>query len=124
MSAYGRKQRDFSEKAALTRRKELTGGSGLNRLWRSMENGVWLTAIPRHLNGTELSWESFQDNLLLQYGIVPLNLPSGCDSFEKNLLVRHALSCPKGGLVLERHNYASKEWGALSVWALNPTAIS
>ena len=35
----------------------------------------------------------------------------------------HALSCPEGGLVLERHNDAAKEWGALSAWAINPSAI-
>ena len=36
----------------------------------------------------------------------------------------HALSCPKGGLVLEWHNDAAKEWGALSTWDINPSAIS
>ena len=36
-----------------------------------MGNGVWITAIPNHLSDTELSREEFQNNLLLQYGIVP-----------------------------------------------------
>ena len=36
----------------------------------------------------------------------------------------HALSCPKGGLVLEQHNNAAKEWGALSARDLNPSFIS
>ena len=36
----------------------------------------------------------------------------------------HALSCPKGGLVLAWHNDAAKELDALSAWALNPLFIS
>ena len=36
----------------------------------------------------------------------------------------HALSCPKGGIVLARNNDAAKEWGALLAWASNPFCIS
>ena len=31
---------------------------------------------------------------------------------------------PQMGIVLVRHNNAAKEWGALLVWAINPSAIS
>ena len=34
------------------------------------------------------------------------------------------MSCPKWGLVLARHNDASKEWGALGAWAVVPSAIT
>ena len=45
--------------------KELVDGAGLNRLRRAMDNGAWFMAIPHRLNGIVLSWEEFQDNLLL-----------------------------------------------------------
>ena len=45
--------------------KELADEAGLNCLQQEMENGAWITAIPHHLNGTELSWEEFQENILL-----------------------------------------------------------
>ena len=88
--------------------KKLMDRSELNGLRRATENGAWLTAIPNCLNGTELSREEFQDNLLLWYGIVPLNLPVDCDGCGKNFLVPHDSSCPKGGLVLARHNNAAE----------------
>ena len=39
-------------------------------------------------------------------------------------MIDHVLSCPKGGLVLERHDDAAKEWGALGARALVPSAIT
>ena len=66
----------------------------------------------------------FQDNILLGYGIVLLNLPTYCDGCGKRFLVPHTLSCPNGGLVLVRHINATKESGALSAQALNPSCIS
>ena len=123
-SADGRKQQEFLEKASLTRQKDQEDGSGLNRLRKETENGGFLTDITHHLNSTEVSWEEFQENLLLRYGIVNLNLPTDCDVYGKKLLVPHALSCPKGGLVLARHNDYAKEWGALSARDLKPGVIS
>ena len=99
-------------------------GEGLNRLPWATENGVWLTAIPHCLNGTELSWEEFQYNLLLQYDIVPLNLPKEFDAYGNKFLVPHALSCPKWDFVLARHNDATKESGALSAQDINLSFIS
>ena len=93
---------------ALTRSKDLEYGAVLNRLWQATYNGAYLTAIPKQLNGTELSREEFQYNLLLEYGIVPLNLPTDCDGCGKKFSVTHALSCPKGGLVLAWHNNDAK----------------
>ena len=84
-----------------------------------MKNGAWLTAIPYCLIGTYFSREEFQDNLLLQYGIVLLNLPTNCDDCVKKFLVPYTLQCPKGGIVLARKNDAAKELSALLDWALN-----
>ena len=108
----------------ILRRKELADGSGLNRLRWATDNGVWLTAIPHCLNSTELLWEEFQDNILLRYVIVPLDLPIDFDGCGKNFLVTHALSCPNGGLILARHNYDAKEWVNLLTLTINPSDIS
>ena len=89
-----------------------------------MENRAWITTIPHTLNGTEFSWEELQDNVILRYDIAPLNLPTDCDGCGNKFLVPHALSCPKGELVLARYNDDAKEWGALSARAINASSIS
>ena len=71
-----------------------------------------------------MSREEFQDNILLCYEVLLLILPTDCDVCGKKFLVPHALSCPKGGLLLTWHNYAAKEWGALAAQALNASYIS
>ena len=52
------------------------------------------------------------------------DIPATCDGCGKNFLIEHALSCPKGGLVMARQNEAAKEWGALGYRALIPSAIT
>ena len=94
-SADRRKQRDFPKIEALTRRNNLAERTGLNCLLKQTENGAWLTAIIQRLNGMNLSRQKLQDNLLLRYSIVPLNLSTDCDGCVKEFLVPHALSCPK-----------------------------
>ena len=39
-------------------------------------------------------------------------------------MIEHALSCPKGGLVMTWNDDAAKEWGALGARALVPSAIT
>ena len=75
------------------------------------------------INCTHLTRNEFQDNLLVRYVIVFLNIPTYCDGCGKNILVSHTLSCPKGGLVMARHNYVANKWGALLYQTLNPSAI-
>ena len=89
-------------------RKELTGGQERNRLHREMSNGAWISAVPHRLNGTELSWEELWDNLRLRYGLMTQGIPKTCNGCGKRFSIEHALSCPKGGLVLARHDDASK----------------
>ena len=108
----------------MARQKELTGGQDRNRLHRANRNGSWLSAIPHRLNGTELSREEFQDNLRLRYGLMPQDIPANCAGCGKKFSIEHALSCPKGGLVLARHDDAATEGGALGAWALVPSAIT
>ena len=106
------------------KRQEQAGGQEKNRLYREMRNGSWLSAVPHRLNGKKLSREEFQDNLRLRHGLMPQDIPATCDGCGKKFSIEHALSCPKGGLVLARHNDAAKEWGALGAWALVPSAIT
>ena len=71
-------------------------------------NGVWLTAIPHHLNGTELSWEEFRDKFCLRYGLMPQDIPTTCYGCGKNFLIDHFISCSRGGLILARHDNSVK----------------
>ena len=72
----------------------------------------------------ELSLEEFRDNLCLRYGLIPQDIPGTCDSCGKKFSIEDALSCPKGVLVLERHDDAAKEWGALGARSLVPSTIT
>ena len=77
-----------------------------------MSNGAWLSAVPHRLNGTELSQEEFWDNLRLRYGLMPQDIPATCNGCGEKFSIEHALSFPKGGLVLEQHDDDAKKWGA------------
>ena len=52
------------------------------------------------------------------------DIPATCNGYGKRFSIKHALSCPKGGLVMVRHDDAEKEWGALGARALVPSAIT
>ena len=52
------------------------------------------------------------------------DIPATCAGFGKRFSIEHALSCPKGGLVLAQHDDYAKELGALGYQALVPTAIT
>ena len=52
------------------------------------------------------------------------DIPATCDGFSKKFLIEHALSCPKGDLVLAWQDDAAKEWGALGARDLLPSAIT
>ena len=55
---------------------------------------------------------------------MPQDIPATCDGCGKKFFIEHALSCPKGGFILVRHDDAAKEWGALGAQALVPSAIT
>ena len=52
------------------------------------------------------------------------DIPATCDGCSKKFSIEHALSYPKGGLVLAWHDDAAKEWGALGAQAIIPSAIT
>ena len=47
-----------------------------------------------------------------------------CNGCGKNLLVEHAISFPKGGLVLARYDDTEKELGSLGAWVLVSSSIT
>ena len=108
----------------LFERQEQAGQQEKNRLHKATRNGAWLSAVPHRLNGTELSREEFRGNLRLRYRLMPQDIPATCDGCGKKFSIEHALSCPKGGLVLVRHDGTAKEWVALGARALVPIAIT
>ena len=54
---------------------------------------------------------------------MPQDIPATCDGCGEKFLIEHALSCPKGGLVLVRNDEAAKEWCGLGARALVPSTI-
>ena len=60
-----KKQREYSEKEVLTRRKDLAEGVVLNCIRQEIWNGAWTMAITQCVNNTEFSRELFQDSILL-----------------------------------------------------------
>ena len=60
--------------------------------------------LPDPLNGTDLSADEFRDGVRVRYGLVPGGLPTLCDGCDGRFSVEHAMSCEKGGLVLQRHD--------------------
>lgn len=71
----------------------------------SLENGssIWLTAIPLKEHGFALDKQSFWDALRLRYAIPLERLPTTCVC-SAPFNVQHALSCPRGGFIINRHN--------------------
>ena len=80
-------ERNYVELMKLAIQKELAGGKERNRLHRATRDGAWLTAVPHRLNGTELSWEEFRDNLHLRYGLMLQDIPATCNGCGKKFYI-------------------------------------
>ena len=80
----------------------------MNRLHRATRDGELLSSGPHRLSGTYLYQEEFWDNICLIYGLMPQEIPTTCDDCGKKFWIDHALSCPKGGVVLAQHDDAEK----------------
>ncbi len=81
------------------------------------ETGAWLSVIPNCFDGTELSWEEFQENLTICYGLHPWGLPKCCDGCREPFTDEQGLSCKKGGFV-QGHDNVCKELAHLCSMAL------
>ena len=89
--------------------QEVTNNTSCKTKLRSIEasrkNGgsIWLTVIPIKRNGFFLEKKAFWHAIWIRCNIPLERLPALCasgDSFN----LQHVLSCPKGGLVITRHN--------------------
>jgi hypothetical protein len=98
-------------------------------LWQQENNhlrprdGPVLSVLPSTVNCTELSAAEFRDALLLRYAWSPPDLPSQCDGCLQKLIIRHALECKTGGLVILRHNKIRDKLSALASKALSPSVV-
>ena len=77
----------------------------LRALESCLEKGAssWLTALPLKDHGFLLDKQSFWDGLYLRYNLSIPRLPSKCVC-GANFTIDHALSCPRGGFIIIRHN--------------------
>ena len=87
------------------------------------KSGMWLTALPRIINGTHMSSLEFRDALRIRYGLPPLNLATHCDGCNAPFTISHAMSCKIGGLVSRRHDAGKYEWMSLCKLAFSPSKI-
>jgi len=89
------------------------------RISRSKQTGAWLTVIPNQLNGTALTAKKFQDSPCIHFGLKPLDQPHRCDGFNDRFTVGHAVQCPKGVQIIQRHDRIALEWSELCTLAPN-----
>ena len=64
----------------------------------------WLTVLPIVKHHFDLSAQEFWDGLAIRYKKPLINTPELCDGCGSMFTLSHALSCRKGGLVIQRHN--------------------
>lgn len=86
-------------------KSEFTDKEKLRCVEAASENGasIWLTVLPIKENGFFLEKQAFWDAIRIRYNIPLERMPSSCvcgNTFD----IQHALSCPKGGLIINRHN--------------------
>ena len=83
------------------------------RIAPSKLTGAWLTVIPNLLNGTTLTAQEYRDSLRIRFGLQPLDLPHRCDGCNDRFTVAHAMQCPRGGQIVQRHDRVALEWSEL-----------
>ncbi len=83
---------------------------------KSEKISMWLTAIPSIKNQFDLSAREFRDALAIRYWRPLLYIPEFCDGCGH---LSHALSCRKGGFIIQRHNEIRDALGDLAsqVWS-------
>jgi hypothetical protein len=94
------------------------------RIKRSKSTGAWLTTMPNLLNGSDLSAEEFRDGVRLRFGLTPKAMQPRCDGCGERFTTEHAMSCRKGGLIMQRHDDIVTTWGQLCGQAYTPSTVS
>ena len=87
------------------------------------QSGLWISIPPTLDTKTTLSPTECRDNLFLRYNMTPPNLNSRCDGCHQPFSVNHGLNCPKGGLIIHRHDELRNELGDLLMNAFGRTAV-
>ncbi|KAL7475108.1 hypothetical protein ACHAW6_001040 [Cyclotella cf. meneghiniana] len=90
---------------------------------RAAVAGAWLSTIPDRFFGTKLTKEEWFDNVAIQYGNCPANLPDQYNGCGAGLMLEHSLSCKKGGLVGICHDDVGNEWAHLCSIALTDACV-
>ena len=85
--------------------------------------GAWLSTIPDHFTGTELTKTEWLNNIALQYGSQPPHLPSCCNGCNEGFTVEHVLNCKKGRLIGIHHDDACDEWAHLCSLAFSNARV-
>uniref|UniRef100_A0A1X7SIH7 Uncharacterized protein n=1 Tax=Amphimedon queenslandica TaxID=400682 RepID=A0A1X7SIH7_AMPQE len=78
---------------------------------------LWLNVLPMTRHEFDLTPQEFRDALAIRYKKPLLHIPSHCDSCGLEFDLAHALSCRKGGLIIQRHNEIREAFGYLSALA-------
>ena len=86
---------------------------------RTAKISTWLTVLPLAKSHFDLSAQEFRDGLAIRYKKPLLNAAELCDGCGAVFNLSHALSCRKGGLVVQRHNEVRDTVGDLAslVWS-------
>ena len=79
----------------------------------------WLTVLPLVKSHFDLSPQEFWDALAIRYRKPLRSTPDLCDGCGAQFSLSHALSCRRGGLVIQRHNEVRDSLGDLAslVWS-------
>ena len=78
---------------------------------------LWLNVLPMARHHFDLTPQEFRDALAIRYKKPLLHIPPNCDGCGSVFDLAHALSCRKGGLVIQRHNEIRDAFGDLSALA-------
>ena len=74
------------------------------RMRRGTNIRAWLTVFPSTVNGTDTNNQEWRDDLFINYGIDPTDLPSHCDSCNTKNYICHFLVFKKDGLITTTNN--------------------
>ena len=78
---------------------------------------LWLNVLPIARHHFDLTRQEFRDALAIRYKKPLLHIPPNCNGCGSVFNLAHALSCRKGGLVIQRHNEIRDAFGDLSALA-------
>ena len=121
--AEARTVKKDEEKVVVTEQKSWASAKEKKRLDWILGCGLWLTRLLSRFEGNQVTGEEWHNNLSLQYGLWPTNLPQQCNECGINFSVEHTLNCKKGGLITWRHTNVHGKWADLCKRALPDSSV-